>query len=78
LGQILSHADDFVIVCASRRRVEESLPFVSHWLKKLGLAIHPTKMPVTSEKSRSTSWATPLVRHGIGRPGGHCCQPGPR
>ena len=43
LGQIVSYADDFVIVCASRRQAEESLALVSHWLKKLGLAIHPTK-----------------------------------
>jgi RNA-directed DNA polymerase len=43
LGQIVSYADDFVIVCASRRQAEESLSMVSHWLEKLGLAIHPTK-----------------------------------
>src|ERR1700712_1278246 len=43
LGQIVSYADDFVIVCASRRQAEDSLELVSHWLEKLGLAIHPTK-----------------------------------
>ena len=43
LGQIVSYADDFVILCASRRQVEESLALVSRWLEKLGLAIHPTK-----------------------------------
>jgi RNA-directed DNA polymerase len=43
LGQIVSYADDFVIVCASRRQAEESLALVSQWLEKLGLAIHPTK-----------------------------------
>jgi RNA-directed DNA polymerase len=43
LGQIVSYADDFVIVCASRRQAEESLALVSRWLKKLGLTIHPTK-----------------------------------
>src|SRR3954467_12036571 len=43
LGQIISYADDFVIVCASRRQAEESLTLVSRWLKKLGLMIHPTK-----------------------------------
>lgn len=43
LGQIVSYADDFVILCASRRQAEESLALVSHWLKKLGLTIHPTK-----------------------------------
>ena len=43
LGQIVSYADDFVILCASRRQAEESLALVSRWLEKLGLAIHPTK-----------------------------------
>lgn len=43
LGQIVSYADDFVILCASRRQAEESLVLVSRWLEKLGLAIHPTK-----------------------------------
>jgi RNA-directed DNA polymerase len=43
LGQIVSYADDFVIVCASHRQAEESLALVSRWLAKLGLTIHPTK-----------------------------------
>jgi RNA-directed DNA polymerase len=43
LGQIVSYADDFVILCASRRQAEEGLALVSHWLAKLGLEIHPTK-----------------------------------
>ena len=43
LGQIVSYADDFVILCASRRQAEESLALVSRWLEKLGLTIHPSK-----------------------------------
>ncbi len=43
LGQIVSYADDFVILCASWRQAKESLVLVSRWLEKLGLAIHPTK-----------------------------------
>lgn len=43
LGQIVSYADDFVILCASGRQAEESLALVSRWLEKLGLKIHPTK-----------------------------------
>jgi len=43
LGGIVSYADDFVILCASRRQAEESLALVSRWLSKLGLEIHPTK-----------------------------------
>jgi RNA-directed DNA polymerase len=46
LGQIVSYADDFVIVCASHRLAEESLALVSRWLEKLGLTIHPTKTRV--------------------------------
>jgi RNA-directed DNA polymerase len=43
LGQIVSYADDFVILCASRHQAEGSLAKVSGWLSKLGLTIHPTK-----------------------------------
>jgi RNA-directed DNA polymerase len=43
LGHIVSYADDFVILCASRRQAEESLSKVSRWLSKIGLTIHPTK-----------------------------------
>jgi RNA-directed DNA polymerase len=43
LGQIVSYADDFVILCASRRQAAASLEQVSRWLEKLGLMIHPTK-----------------------------------
>jgi len=43
LGQIVSYADDFVILCASRRQAEQSLALVSRWLSKLGLTIHPAK-----------------------------------
>ncbi len=43
LGRIVSYADDFVILCASRRQAEASLSQVSRWLEKLGLTIHPTK-----------------------------------
>jgi len=43
LGQIVSYADDFVILCASRGQAEASLAQVSRWLEKLGLRLHPTK-----------------------------------
>jgi RNA-directed DNA polymerase len=43
LGQIVSYADDFVILCASRAQAEASLAQVSRWLAKLGLKIHPAK-----------------------------------
>ncbi len=43
LGQIVSYADDFVILCASRGQAEASLSQVSRWLTKLGLKIHPAK-----------------------------------
>lgn len=43
LGQIVSYADDFVILCASQRQAEESLALVSRWLERLGLRIHPSK-----------------------------------
>jgi RNA-directed DNA polymerase len=43
LGQIVSYADDFVILCASRSQAQASLSQVSRWLAKLGLKIHPAK-----------------------------------
>jgi RNA-directed DNA polymerase len=43
LGQIVAYADDFVILCGSRRQAEESLALVTHWLERLGLAINPAK-----------------------------------
>jgi len=43
LGQIVSYADDFVILCATRRQAEQSLEQVGRWLAKLGLTLNPTK-----------------------------------
>lgn len=43
LGQMVSYADDFVILCASRSQAAASLSQVSRWLEKLGLRIHPSK-----------------------------------
>lgn len=43
LGQIVSYADDFVILCRSRAQAEASLAQVSRWLEKLGLRLHPGK-----------------------------------
>jgi RNA-directed DNA polymerase len=53
LGQIISYADDFVIVCASQRQAQEGLTMVSHWLKKLGLTIHPTKTRLCQAREES-------------------------
>lgn len=43
LGQIVSYADDFVILCRSQAQARESLVLVSRWVARLGLAIHPEK-----------------------------------
>ena len=43
LGAVVNYADDFVILCASRRQAEQSLVLVDRWMKRLGLAIHPEK-----------------------------------
>ncbi len=43
LGQIVSYADDFVILCRSPKQARESLTLVSRWLRRLGLTIHPEK-----------------------------------
>jgi RNA-directed DNA polymerase len=67
MGQIVSYADDFVIVCASRRQAEESLALVSHWLEKLGLTIHPTKTRLCHARKEPFDFPSiPSVRIGIG------------
>jgi RNA-directed DNA polymerase len=53
LGRIVSYADDFVILCASRRQAEASLLQVSRWLEKLGLTIHPTKTRLCCAREES-------------------------
>lgn len=53
LGRIVSYADDFVILCASRRQAEASLSQVSRWLEKLGLTIHPTKTRLCHAREES-------------------------
>lgn len=53
LGQIVSYADDFVILCASRHQAEASLSQVSRWLEKLGLTIHPTKTRLCHAREES-------------------------
>jgi RNA-directed DNA polymerase len=79
LGQIVSYADDFVILCASRRQAEESLALVSRWLEKLGLTIHPTKTRLCHAREEPFDFlATPSVRSGTGKPGINSSAPGPR
>ena len=43
LGQIVSYADDFVILCRSQAQAQESLELVSRWVARLGLTTHPEK-----------------------------------
>jgi RNA-directed DNA polymerase len=43
LGEIVSFADDFVILCRTRSRACESLALATRWTGKLGLRIHPEK-----------------------------------
>jgi RNA-directed DNA polymerase len=43
LGQIVSYADDFVILCTSRTQARASLAQVSRWFEKLGLRMNPAK-----------------------------------
>jgi RNA-directed DNA polymerase len=53
LGQIVSYADDFIILCASRSQAAESLALVSRWLKKLGLTLNPTKTRLCQAREES-------------------------
>ncbi len=42
-GEIVSYADDFVILCRTQSQAAESLALAMHWMGKLGLGLHPEK-----------------------------------
>jgi group II intron reverse transcriptase/maturase len=46
LGQLIRYADDFVIVCRTRRDAEGALQVVQHIMARLKLTLHPTKTRV--------------------------------
>ncbi len=43
LGELVRYADDFVVVCRTRRQADEALVRVRAILEQLGLALHPEK-----------------------------------
>lgn len=43
LGVVVDYADDFVILCSSRRQAEESLELARRWMGKLGLGVNEEK-----------------------------------
>jgi len=55
LGKLIRYADDFVVLCPTRQRAEESLKVLKGLLGRLGLELHPEK--------------TKLVEMGLGKEG---------
>lgn len=43
LGKLIRYADDFVIICRTKREAEEALQTVRQIMTKLKLTLHPTK-----------------------------------
>ena len=43
LGKLIRYADDFVIICRTKREAEETLQTVKQIMTKLKLTLHPTK-----------------------------------
>ena len=52
LGQMVRYADDFVIVCRTRRQADEALERVRAILRAMGLALHPTKTRIVELRVR--------------------------
>lgn len=46
LGQLIRYADDFVIICRSKREAEQALQAVRQIMTKLKLTLHPSKTRV--------------------------------
>ena len=55
LGKLIRYADDFVVLCPTRQKAEESLKVLKGLLGRLGLELHPEK--------------TRLVEMGLGKEG---------
>lgn len=43
LGELVRYADDFVVICRSQRKAEETLKVVKRVMDRLKLKLHPTK-----------------------------------
>jgi group II intron reverse transcriptase/maturase len=43
LGQLFRYADDFVIICRTKRQAEQALQAVQQVIQRLKLQLHPTK-----------------------------------
>ena len=55
LGKLIRYADDFVVVCPTHQKAEESLKVLKGLLERMGLELHPEK--------------TKLVEMGLGKDG---------
>ena len=46
--EMIRYADDFVILCISRKEAEEALTEVRKWMDQAGLTLHPTKTRIVN------------------------------
>lgn len=50
--EMVRYADDFVILCASRKEAEAALDAVRQWMEAAGLTLHPTKTRIVDATQR--------------------------
>jgi RNA-directed DNA polymerase len=43
LGKLIRYADDFVVLCPTHQKAEESLKVLKHLFERMGLELHPEK-----------------------------------
>lgn len=56
LGDLVRYADDFVVVCRTRRQADEALTRVREILTRMGLTLHPAKTRIVELEPRGAGF----------------------
>jgi RNA-directed DNA polymerase len=62
--QMVSYADDFVILCRSRQEAEAALALVQAWTGGAGLTLHPTKTRIVDADTEGFDFLGYHFKHG--------------
>ncbi len=63
--QMVRYADDFVILCRTRKEAEEALAAVRKWVQSNGLTLHPEKTHIVDSREKSFSFLGYSFRGGL-------------
>ncbi len=63
--QMVRYADDFVILCRTRKEAEEALAAVRKWVESNGLTLHPEKTHIVDSRETSVSFLGYSFRGGL-------------